>query len=169
MEPSVEHAPSTPDQIGPAPHQDAVTTDGAALVDRIITQITDQVEDDVRAGVDTNSATFVPQQQPLVVESPVASDDLPPVPKPFMPNTFTPNNDGINDVYVVPMDGFTSMLLRVYSMKSNQLVFSTNSGEPWTGSNCEDGWYMVAVEAMTIDGRLVSEGKAVWLNRTGMN
>lgn len=142
---------------------------GAALVDRIITQITDRVEDDVRAGVDTNSATTISPQPVSVADPPTAIPDLPPAPKPFMPNTFTPNNDGINDVYAVPLDGFTSMLLRVYSMKSNQLVFSTNSGEPWTGANCEDGWYMVAVEAMTTDGRLVSEGKAVWLNRTGMN
>ena len=160
---------ASPASMEQEPAHSAETADGAALVDRIITQITDRVEGDVRAGVDTNSATVLPQQQATVMEPPATADDLPPAPKPFMPNTFTPNNDGINDAYLVPMDGYTSMLLRVYSMKSNQLVFSTNSGEPWTGANCEDGWYMVAVEAMTTDGRMVSEGKAVWLNRTGMN
>jgi hypothetical protein len=90
-------------------------------------------------------------------------------PKLFMPNVFTPNNDGINDTYQVVGDGFAKVLVKVFAMKNNQLVFSTHSGEAWTGANCEDGMYLVAVEALTPDGRSVTEGKVVWLNRTPMN
>ena len=86
------------------------------------------------------------------------------------PNTFTPNGDGYNDEYrVQPSVAYSLMHMRVFSLKTNQLVFSTNSGEAWTGSGCEDGWYSVAVEVMTLDGRVLSEGKVVWLNRQGMN
>lgn len=95
----------------------------------------------------------------------VASD----LPKLFMPNTFTPNGDLINDTYTVGSEGFVSLMLRVYSLKTNALVFSTNSGEAWTGANCEDGMYMVAAEARTADGRTVTDGKVVWLNRNPMN
>lgn len=91
----------------------------------------------------------------------------------FLPNTFTPNSDGFNDSYqIVPRAGttLTSLMVRVYSMKSNQLVFSSSSlQEHWTGAGCEDGMYMVAVEAITTEGRVISEGRVVWLNRSSMN
>ncbi len=146
----------------------SASRNGAAVVNEIIAEITDQVEEEVRS-------TPPPSVNPSTTPNPSGSaastepDLLAPPAKPFMPNAFTPNNDGINDFYLVPMEGYTSMLLRVYSLKSNQLVFSTNNGEPWSGANCEDGMYLVALEAMTTDGRVVSEGKVVWLNRSGMN
>lgn len=88
----------------------------------------------------------------------------------FLPNTFTPNGDGYNDEYrVEPSVAYSLMHMRVFSLKTNQMVFSTNSGEAWTGAGCEDGWYSVAVEVMTLDGGVLSEGKVVWLNRQGMN
>lgn len=92
-----------------------------------------------------------------------------PLPVLFMPNTFTPNGDLVNDTYTVGTEGFQSVMIRVYSLKSNTLVFSTNNGEAWTGANCEDGMYMVAAEARAADGRTVSEGKVVWLNRNPIN
>ena len=152
---------------------------GAEVVNEIISDISHRVEEQVRATYREPSGATSPSEtrgerstsstQTAVVNEPELENEVAPAPKPFMPNTFTPNNDGINDLYIVPMEGYSSLLLRVYSMKSNQLVFSTNSGEPWNGANCEDGMYLVAVEAMTTDGRLVSEGKVVWLNRSGMN
>ena len=68
-------------------------------------------------------------------------------------------------------------MIRVYSVNTNQLVFSSSvtggngQGEIdlWDGANVEDGYFVVAVEAMTMDGRALSEGKVVWLNRKGMN
>ncbi|MBK8225692.1 MAG: gliding motility-associated C-terminal domain-containing protein [Flavobacteriales bacterium] len=89
----------------------------------------------------------------------------------FMPNTFTPNGDGINDTYrILPRQGFSSVLVRVYSMKNNQLVFSSASiDDEWQGINCDDGMYLVAVEAITLGGRVVADGKVVWLNRGSTN
>lgn len=101
--------------------------------------------------------------------SPNAPEQVTPLPKLFMPNTFTPNGDLVNDSYTVGAEGFQAVMIRVYSLKSNTLVFSTNNGEAWTGSNCEDGMYMVAAEAQTLDGRTVTDGKVVWLNRNPTN
>lgn len=169
-------SPSQPTLIAPSTDQPGV---GAEVVNEIISDISHRVEEQVRAtyrepsrtstAVQAGEDRSTPAPQMAVVNEPEVENEVAPAPKPFMPNTFTPNNDGINDLYIVPMEGYSSLLLRVYSMKSNQLVFSTNSGEPWSGANCEDGMYLVAVEAMTTDGRLVSEGKVVWLNRSGMN
>ncbi len=167
-ETSPEHLPTstTNPRAGTEP-------EGAQLVNTIIADISEEVEEEVRASYRETSSNDPGEHVAVPAETPADPDPASAAPgelqKPFMPSVFTPNNDGINDVYVVPMEGYTSLLLRVYSMKSNQLVFSTNSGEPWTGANCEDGMYLVAVEAMAADGRLVSEGKVVWLNRAGMN
>lgn len=165
-------AASTPSVAEQSMAATPVAPAGTEVVDHIISNLTEQVELEVRSTyrepsgkppVEPVSGSIVEIEEPAV-EEPVRTAN-----KPFMPNTFTPNNDGINDLYIVPLEGYTSMLLRIYSIKSNQLVFSTNTGEPWNGANCEDGMYLVAVEAMTADGQLVSEGKVVWLNRTGMN
>jgi hypothetical protein len=91
-------------------------------------------------------------------------------PKLFLPNTFTPNGDGHNDLYLVGgVEYFDQVMVRVYSVKDNRLVFSTNSNEPWSGDDCAEGYYLVAVEAVAPDGRLVTEGKVVFLNRTRLN
>jgi hypothetical protein len=87
----------------------------------------------------------------------------------FMPNTFTPNGDGVNDTYELSMEGFERMSVRVLSLKNDKLVFSTMTGEPWTGAGCEDGMYVVVVEAVAEDGRSLSKGKVVWLTRERMN
>lgn len=146
------------------------------LVELIITDLSEQVIKEVEAEQRTVSGDQSPARSrsvndPESLAPPTeAAADEPPV-KLYLPNVFSPNGDGINDTYQIePKNGFASTLVRVYSMKTNQLVFSsTGLDQEWTGANCEDGMYMVAVEAITLDGRVVSEGKVVWLNRNSMN
>lgn len=142
--------------------------DAPEKVESIIRKLTDEVQMEVLS----KPAVAEEVTKPIEDRSsdPVAADRYPaPLPKLFMPNTFTPNGDGVNDTYTLEREGYRSMMIRVYSMKNDQLVFSTNSGEAWTGDKCEDGMYMVAVEAITDDGRTMSEGKVVWLTRVRLN
>lgn len=140
-----------------------------AVVEHIIQTITDQVKQEV-----AEETRHAPQSEPgsgvhVVEEPPTAPVVVEEGTRLLLPNTFTPNNDGINDRYEVSLVGFSSLMMRVYSIKTNQLVFATDAGEPWTGTNCEDGMYLVAVEAMTLEGRMVAEGKVVYLNRNSTN
>ena len=164
-------APITERAVTPAPVK-VVEEPGHALVEQIITEITEQAKQAANQEVRT---TTDPIQQIVVGGAPEpVYEELPTMeqaalPDLFMPNTFTPNGDGVNDDYEIGTDGFEKLLFRVYSMKTNQLVFSTNTGEKWTGSQCEDGYYLVAIEAITNDARLVTEAKVVWLNRNRLN
>ncbi len=145
-------------------------TAGEAFVQRIITDLTEQVKEDVMSrssGSDTSTPAAGSEPREEVTD--VTERTVPREPSLFLQNTFTPNGDGVNDTYTVSTEGFERMIIKVFSVKNNQLVFSTNTNEPWTGDNCEDGYYLLAVEAMTYEGRLVTKGQVVWLNRTPQN
>ena len=147
---------------------------GAEVVNGIIAEMTEQTEQAVLAnpsGATPTGASKVPSPTPetVVAGEPEGSTDASSLCIPLIPNVFTPNGDGINEAYQVDCVCCTTIKVRVFSVKSNQLVFSSNANEAWTGANCEDGMYMVAVEATTADGRLVSEGKVVWLTRNSTN
>ncbi len=145
--------------------------DAPEKVEQIIRELTNEVqmevltkgEDAVSIPEDPTTGTEQGEPEPLM------ENTIVPLPKLFMPNTFTPNGDGVNDTYTLSGIGYRTVMMRVYSMKNDQLVFSTNSAEPWTGNNCEDGMYMVAVEAITEDGRTMTQGKVVWLTRVRLN
>lgn len=134
------------------------------LVEEIIQQITERTVNEVRAQPEGNmedvDIQVVTDPDPIPATAP---------PEIFLPNTFTPNGDQVNDTYVVDQEGFRSMVIRVLALKNDKLVFSSNTGEPWTGEGCEDGMYVVVVEAISTDGRPVSKAKVVWLNRDRMN
>lgn len=171
-------APSETAENEPNDHALGSEREGPAVVSGIITVLEEQVKlQPVTAQPEPGIATTQTSRKDdgttlsnngssLEVIEPVVPT---PLPKLFMPNTFTPNGDGVNDTYLVEGEAYAAIFLRVYSLKSNALVFSTNSGEPWTGDGCEDGMYMVAVEAHTAEGRTATEGKVVWLNRNRIN
>lgn len=157
--------------VDPTPKSATNRADAPEKVESIIRKLTDEVQMEVLANpaqVVVDEAATTPEDD-LLGDMIAADRSMAPMPKLFMPNTFTPNGDGVNDTYTLVREGYRSMMVRVYSMKSNQLVFSTNNGEAWTGDTCEDGMYMVAVEAVTDDGRTMTEGKVVWLTRVRLN
>lgn len=170
--------PIAPEVIAPtepiAPEKMVAATDGPAIVEGIISKLTEEVKADVQSGA---KPEVKPQAKPnegrideqLNGQAEPETLPLAELPELFLPNTFTPNGDGVNDTYEVPGDGFSRMIIRVYSVQDNKLVFSTDNNEPWTGANCAEGYYLLAVEAITEDGRLVTQGRVVWLNRSPMN
>ncbi|MBP8876481.1 MAG: gliding motility-associated C-terminal domain-containing protein [Flavobacteriales bacterium] len=152
---------------------------GEDLVQQIITEMTTQAvaaaHAEELAGKGAQEKELK-QEEGVVLTPAVTETTLPvaatkaPLPKLYLQNVFTPNGDGNNDTYeIVGADAFEQVLFRVYSVNDNRLVFSTNMNEWWTGENCPDGYYLVAVEAIAPDGRLITEGKVVWLNRSPMN
>jgi hypothetical protein len=153
--------------------------DGPAVVSEIITVLEEQVKQqpltaEPEPGSASKPANTTRSNTEVSLNGDPSGETIetttqPALPKLFMPNTFTPNGDGVNDTYMVDGASYAALFVRVYSLKSNALVFSTNSGEPWTGDGCEDGMYMVAVEAHTAEGRTTTEGKVVWLNRNRIN
>ena len=165
--------PQTTIPADPEPATQGEQRSGVDVVNDIIAQMTTQVQQEVRSHPTGEPTPNNAGQPPAAASDGAVPNEIPAeqpaLPELFLPNTFTPNGDGVNDLYRVSMTGFTNLLVRVYSLKNNQLVFSADGSEPWTGANCEEGMYMVAVEAVTPDGRMVTEGKVVWLNRTSMN
>ena len=138
-------------------------------METIIQQITERTVNEVRANPEVGPAPTTESASDVIGDTQPTTGEQEALPEIFMPNTFTPNGDQINDTYEVSRDGFEQMQVRVMSMKNDRLVFSTNTGEPWTGEGCEDGMFVVVVEAVTTDGKAVSKAKVVWLNRERMN
>lgn len=159
----------TPDEAIPAEGRDAPleplsAIEGPVLVERIIERVIEQAR--VEEPLDVSMQDAPESSDEHDASSPAETPATAQPPALYLPNTFTPNGDGVNDTYVVMNpEAFERIITRVYAVSNNQLVFSSDNNAPWTGENQPDGYYLVAVEAVTPDGRLVAEGKVVWLNR----
>ena len=74
----------------------------------------------------------------------------------FAPNTFTPNNDGINDIWTLVTDPscWISWHILIYDRWGRLIWESTTPGEVWAGSNYKgnhyvaDGIYVYAAEGI---------------------
>ena len=164
-----QHSPIEPVTTAPATTaipSSKVPEEGTAVVESVINQLAEQVHLESQAAPVTDPVGPPAVQAETViaterVHTPATSAPLPDI---FLPNTFTPNGDGINDTYRVDLDGFETMMIRIYSLADNRLVFSTDNNSEWNGANCEKGYYLIAIEATTPSGDIVTKGKAIWLN-----
>lgn len=54
----------------------------------------------------------------------------------YMPNGFTPNGNGINDIYYTPGTGidYDNFEMRIYSRENNLVYYSTAPYEGWNGT-----------------------------------
>lgn len=76
-----------------------------------------------------------------------------------VPNIFTPNGDGNNDVFVVSGKGVTSYSINIFNRWGKKVYESSNIAEAWTGGGNEDGTYFYVVQAKTRNGNdLTSKG-----------
>ena len=76
----------------------------------------------------------------------------------FVPTSFTPNNDGINDVFFVEGIRLQGYRLIVYNRWGEEVYYSEDAEEVWTGAYqngshfCEDGIYLYALRYEDQDG-----------------
>jgi gliding motility-associated-like protein len=69
-------------------------------------------------------------------------------------NTFTPNNDNINDEFVIPNVGLTTYSLKIYNRWGSLLFESTDPDESWNGktkigSPASSGTYFYVLDAIS--------------------
>jgi gliding motility-associated-like protein len=51
----------------------------------------------------------------------------------YIPNTFTPNNDGLNDVFMVEASSVFTFEIRIFDRWGDQVYYSTNIEDAWVG------------------------------------
>ncbi|MEZ4800688.1 MAG: gliding motility-associated C-terminal domain-containing protein [Flavobacteriales bacterium] len=61
----------------------------------------------------------------------------------YAPNTFTPNNDGLNDIWWPSYTGATAAECRIYDRWGTLIFTSNNLEDAWTG-NIRGGDYYAA-------------------------
>ena len=75
---------------------------------------------------------------------------------PRLPNTFSPNGDGLNDVYYVRGGPFTNMDFRVYNGWGHEVFVSTQQEIGWDGTQDGKqlplGVYVYTIKATTTEG-----------------
>ncbi|MCS6896181.1 MAG: gliding motility-associated C-terminal domain-containing protein [Bacteroidia bacterium] len=80
----------------------------------------------------------------------------------IIPNAFSPNGDGINDVWFPQGAGIQSVQLRIYD-RWGKLMYQGNS--PWRGENAVEGVYTYVAEVTFIDGTQIERAGTLTLLR----
>lgn len=57
----------------------------------------------------------------------------------FIPNSFTPNNDGLNDIFFVESASLESLTVRIYNRWGEEVFFSSKLDYGWNGKKYNDG------------------------------
>jgi len=60
----------------------------------------------------------------------------------YIPNSFTPDGDGINDVWVPVIKGYTSGSLTIYNRWGDVVYFSDDLSKPWIGGATDSEYYV---------------------------
>jgi gliding motility-associated-like protein len=53
----------------------------------------------------------------------------------YIPNSFTPNNDGLNDVFMVQASSVLSFEIRIFDRWGDEVYYSTNIEDAWIGDH----------------------------------
>lgn len=74
-----------------------------------------------------------------------------------IPNVFTPNNDGINDVFQIKTFGVEALTVTIYNRYGGVVyryfgINGTWDGHTHAGEPCVDGVYLIVAECTLADG-----------------
>ncbi|MCZ4409963.1 gliding motility-associated C-terminal domain-containing protein [Cryomorphaceae bacterium 1068] len=86
----------------------------------------------------------------------------------FVPNSFTPNGDGVNDSYLVRGSGIESFSMTIINSKGKVVFQTTNINEAWNfdGSSNElvNEYYTAVIRAVGVDGRQITKNERLTIN-----
>ncbi len=79
----------------------------------------------------------------------------------FVPNTITPNGDGVNDVFLVEAEGIKTFEMIIFDRWGNEVFRTNDQKEAWTGGingyYVPDGVYTYMITALDLLGLPISE------------
>ena len=87
----------------------------------------------------------------------------------YVPNTFTPNNDGVNDVFQAVGEDLRGFWMKVFNRWGEQIFLSEDPSVPWRGEvgdgvhYAPDGMYRWQIRIEEKDGPLLLEGQVFLL------
>lgn len=82
----------------------------------------------------------------------------------YVPNSFTPNNDGVNDVFRVEGESIRGLWMRIYDRWGIEVFETMDPEEPWLGNfqggdhYCQDGVYLYQIRVELAGGPILLEG-----------
>ncbi len=74
-----------------------------------------------------------------------------------VPNVFTPNGDGINDIFLVSGVGLKSYSATIFDRWGIKVFESNDVTQSWDGKNSDDGTYYYIIKAESSAGKLFDE------------
>ncbi len=88
----------------------------------------------------------------------------------FIPNAFTPNNDGINDTFTPVGFGIDEIKLSIYNRWGVEIFKSNKGNIGWNGKHegnmCEQGIYTYMIEIVTMSGEnIIKTGNVLLLSK----
>lgn len=91
----------------------------------------------------------------VVLSTPLIAQSNDGNPKIYAPNSFTPNNDGINDIFFIKCDSISNSVLIIYDRTGSSIYNSSNlwwTGDSGSGFYCENGIYTWVLRFRNSDG-----------------
>jgi len=84
----------------------------------------------------------------------------------YMPNAFTPNNDGVNDYYGIPAGVQIALdYLTIYDKWGNRVFYTTNAAKYWDGKyrniKCNAGGFVYILKGMYKDKEVFFKGSFI--------
>lgn len=81
----------------------------------------------------------------------------------FIPNAFSPNNDGINEVFKPLGFGLAEFDLSIYNRWGELIFQSSRPNEAWTGKDAIPGYYMYKIKALDFENGVHNYSGVVYL------
>ena len=75
----------------------------------------------------------------------------------IIPNVFTPNGDGINDIFKITSTGIKDLTCDIFNRWGTKLYTINSVNDSWNGTNNSDGTYFFVLKATGFDGKEFTE------------